>query len=72
MQLDATYQESSEDDAEIFGAITTADTWIFVRYDGKLFYETDKCVVGSSPNLKGLDTVVDWLVSILDHMSNKC
>lgn len=66
MQLDATYKASPE---EGFGAITTADTWIFVLYDGNHFYETGKCAVGSLPKLRDLDRVVEWLVSILDYRS---
>jgi hypothetical protein len=71
MQLKAAYEENSENGAEfdVFGAITTTDTWIFVLYDGENFYETDKCTVGSSPKFTNLHIVVSWLVSILDYIS---
>lgn len=71
MQLKAAYEENSDNDIEanVFGAITTADTWIFVLHDGEHFYETDKCTVGSSPKFTNLYRVVTWLVSILDRIS---
>ncbi len=71
MQLDATYGKNTENNIEVdvFGAITTADTWIFVLYDGENYYETDKCTIGSSSNFKDLHKVVEWLVSILDKIS---
>jgi hypothetical protein len=71
MQLKATYEDYLENDTEanVFGAITTADTWIFVIYDREHFYETDKCTVGSSPKFTNLHTLIGWLVSMLDYIS---
>lgn len=63
MWLKATHKENSANGVEwgVIGAITTADTWV---------YETDKCIVGSSPAFVNLKIVVAWLVSVLDYISD--
>lgn len=72
LQLEAAHKENAENGAKfnVFGALTTANIWVFVVYDGKNFYETDPCSVGSSPKFVNLDKVVDWLVAILDYIDD--
>lgn len=73
LQLEATHKENAENGAKfnVFGALTTADTWIFIVYNGKNFYETYKCTVSGSPKFANLNVVVDWLVAILDYIDDE-
>ncbi len=72
LQLEAAYKENAENGAkfDVFGALTTADTWIFVVYNGENFYETYKCTVSGSPKFAHLNVVVNWLVAILDYIND--
>jgi hypothetical protein len=66
LQLDAAYKA----EFDVFGALTTADSWIFVIYNGKNFYETYKHTVSGSPEFENLNLVVNWLVAILDYIDD--
>ncbi len=51
MQLKAARTKNAKNGVEckVLGAITNAESWLFVLYDGERFYETKKCLVGQSP-----------------------
>jgi hypothetical protein len=51
----------------IFGVITTADLWIFVRYDGKKWIESKPCFIDSAFDRNGVQKVVESLYPILMH-----
>jgi len=51
----------------IFGAISTAVLWIFVRYDGKKWVESKPCFVQDASDRDGVRTVVGSLYRILIH-----
>lgn len=72
LQLKAAHKENAENGSEfdVFGALTTADIWVFVLYNGENFYETSKCVVSYYPKFAGLNVVVAWLAAILDYVDD--
>lgn len=72
MQLKVAHEANVEEgeEWEIMGAVTNAKTWVFVTYDGEGFYESEEYTLGSSPAFSNLKTVVEWLVAILDYVSN--
>lgn len=71
MQLRAARKENIADGVvcNVMGAITNAESWVFVLYDGESFYETNKCLVAQSPAYDNMHIVIRNLVAALGYAS---
>jgi hypothetical protein len=52
-------------DFPIFGAMTDASSWIFVRYDGKSFVESEPFLIKSVNDEAGIKAVFNLMVDII-------
>jgi hypothetical protein len=70
MQLKALQEGNQDSKMVLFGAITNAEMWVFVRYDSGRFFETNKMLVQHPPEFDGLAKVVAMTASILDFQAD--
>ncbi len=54
----------------IFGVISTAELWTFVRYDGKKWIESKPFLIDSAFDRNGIQKVVESLYRILLHQDS--
>jgi hypothetical protein len=54
----------------IFGVISTASYWIFVKYDGNEWIESLPMAISSVNDIIGIENVLEALYKILQHQND--
>lgn len=73
-QLKACYEQAKNEenwDSPIYGAISTVDRWVFVRYDGKEWVEAEPFAITTSHDRIGVQKVVEALFKILEYQNGQ-
>jgi hypothetical protein len=61
------FYESSIQDKPIYGAISSVEKWVFVRYDGKKWLELEPLAISTEHDQNGILRVVDILYKIIQY-----